>query len=547
VLAAAAVAQRTKRGRVTTTDAAEECPDWRQLMQGDCGAETEHGASGWLTLSRHLVLAATVVVATMAVACGVGGPRAAQELKPVGLGAISGWISMPPELTNRGSAAPTSVFLEDVVTEEVTVLPLQAGELTFEASVPPGTYHAYAWSSDFGHRGGHTAWGPGESSEDHGLQAISIVDGETAAGVDIDDWDTPPGTPLVLLGTLIDGTGADPLSDGVIVIREDRIVAVGPRTHVIVPDEATLIDASGATLLPGFINTHVHNAYNRTHLQTWVNDGVTTVRDLGERVGFPYFSTRDETNAEPQYARVISAGPLVTVPGGYPIAGNNFPSLTETSPEDARQKIAKLIDDGADLIKITIESGSGPALSLEEASAIVDTAHQRGVPVSVHVTREKDLRRALSAGVDDIAHMVTDRVPDRIIKQMVAAGVCWVPTLEAVRVGRSSNLSRFIEAGGTVALGNDGGYLTRLEIGMPIREILRMEESGMTPMQVIVSATRNAATVCRRAGLLGTLEVGKLADVLVVDGDPLQDLQALTKVRLVVHSGVVVRDEMPGG
>ena len=92
-------------------------------------------------------------------------------------------------------------------------------------------------------------------------------------------------------------------------------------------------------------------------------------------------------------------------------------------------------------------------------------------------------------------------------------------------------------------MGNDGGYLPGIELGMPMREIQAMHEAGMTPMQIIVAATRDAAYVCRRDVVLGTLEVGKVADILVVNGDPLQDLDSLQDVLLVIHDGVIIRDE----
>ena len=233
----------------------------------------------------------------------------------------------------------------------------------------------------------------------------------------------------------------------------------------------------------------------------------------------------------------------MTVPEGYPIAGNSFPSLTVTSPEDARQKIDQLIDNGADVIKITLTAGVFPTLSPEEAAAIVETAHRRGIPVTVHATNARNLRRALDAGVDDVCHIATDHVSDQDIQRMIDAGVAWVPTFEPLEGAGQDNLRRFVQAGGVVALGNDGGYLPGIEIGMPMEEIEWMEKAGMTPMQIVVAATRNAAWVCRRDGALGTLELGKLADVLVVDGDPLQDLHVLKNVRLVVHRGVVIRAE----
>ena len=348
---------------------------------------------------------------------------------------------------------------------------------------------------------------------------------------------------LVLRGRLIDGTGAEPLPDAALVLRGDRIVAVGPSAGMSLPPGAQVIDLPQATILPGFINTHVHNAYSARTLRIWAQAGVTTVRDLGHRFGRPYFAMRDRLRGDPRNARVIAVGPLVTVPGGYPIAGNDFPSLTVTSPEDAREKIAQLIDDGAEVIKITLTSGRAPSLSAEEAAAIVETAHEHGIPVTAHATTAQDLRRALDAGVDDVAHIAIDRVPNRDIRRMVEAGVSWVPTFEALENRGQDNLRRFLAAGGRVALGNDGGYLPGIELGMPMREIQAMHEAGMTPMQIIVSATRDAAYVCRRDVVLGTLEVGKVADILVVNGDPLQDLDSLQDVLLVIHDGVIIRDE----
>jgi imidazolonepropionase-like amidohydrolase len=118
-----------------------------------------------------------------------------------------------------------------------------------------------------------------------------------------------------------------------------------------------------------------------------------------------------------------------------------------------------------------------------------------------------------------------------------------VPTLEALDGAGADNLRRFVQLGGCVAMGNDGGYLQGLEVGLPLREMQAMTGAGMSPMQVLVAATFNAAGVCRRSGTLGTVQTGKFADLLVVDGDPLQDLAALEHVRLVVHRGTIIRDE----
>jgi imidazolonepropionase-like amidohydrolase len=352
-------------------------------------------------------------------------------------------------------------------------------------------------------------------------------------------------------GTLIDGTGADPLPDAVVVIQKGRIIAVGSHVEVDVPVDAKIIDVQGATILPGFINAHVHMGYNEQNLEAWAQAGVTTVRDLG---GPSLFSFRDSVLKDSQYARLVAAGPIVTVPDGYPIVPFGSTNvLTVTSPEDTRQKVSRLLDDDADFIKIALEGGrifgrNIPMLSPEESAAIVEVAHERGTLVSAHVTASQDLRRALDAGVDDIAHMITNYLPEHLIERMVEDHVYWVPTLELWKgVGHGdkraiANLRDFVNAGGKVALGTDyAGYYTEFDLGMPIREIEWMQEAGMTPMQIIVAGTKNAAHVCNLDHELGTLEVGKIADVLVVDGDPLDDIHALTHVRMVLHNGVVIR------
>jgi len=365
--------------------------------------------------------------------------------------------------------------------------------------------------------------------------------------------------PLCLTnGLLIDGTGADAIADGAVVIQGGRILVAGKRSQVMVPSNAKIIDVQGGTILPGFINAHVHDAFSISKLNKWAQGGVTTVRDLGA-LG-PYtperFKIRNTLRANPQFARLFAVGSFINVKGGYPKAYWRGYPVEITSPEEARQAVNKLIDEGADVIKTAMESGyaygkSGwPLLSPEEAKALVDTAHQRGKTVTAHVTSAHDLALAIDAGVDEIAHMVIDTLPEKMISRMVEAGIRWVPTLElwqgvsrVFNVSHGSmaikNLALFVKAGGEVVLGTDyaGAPMVNFDLGMPIHEIGWMQEAGMTPMQIIVAATRNGARSCGMVKELGTLEPGKLADVLVVDGNPLADVHALTKIHLVLREG----------
>jgi len=352
--------------------------------------------------------------------------------------------------------------------------------------------------------------------------------------------------PLVLTaGVLIDGTGTSPIPDVALVISKGRITEVSPKTKMVVPTGSKVINLEGGTILPGFINTHVHRAYDEKLLQAWAQAGVTTVRDLAAYPPYSSFATRDSLNKNPLNARLIVAGPQMTggfVPPGYPS------SVFISTVEQARVEADRILNEGADQLKIMLESNWDNRVMLESvARAITETAHRRDKKVSAHISLSRDIERALNVGVDDLAHMVVDDLPDELIKRIVKAGIYWIPTIELWKgLGMDThvhgNLGRFARAGGKVALGTDfQGAFFQFELGMPLKEMLWMQEAGMSPSEIIIAATKNAAEVCGIGQELGTLEPGKIADILVIDGDPLQDLANLSKVRLVIKEGVVIR------
>jgi imidazolonepropionase-like amidohydrolase len=353
---------------------------------------------------------------------------------------------------------------------------------------------------------------------------------------------------------LIDGTGSDPIANAVIIIQDTQIKSVGTAATLAVPPGARVIDAGGMYILPGFMNTHVHGGYTANNLKEWARSGVTTVRDLGN---FSYtpgeaYAMRNTLLKDDHNSRLVAAGPIVTTVGGY----GNYPV---TSPTDAETKINSLIDAGADLIKIAIEDDlqgrTWPMLSMEEISKIVQTAHDRNVKVSAHVSRARHLEMAMEGGVDDVNHMIIDALPDSLITRMIAVDMYWVPTLELWDgvsdlhnlnwdVIAKDNLRRFVEAGGKVAVGTDyDGYVTSFELGMPMTEIKLMHEAGMTPMQIIVAGTKSASFVCDRDDEQGTIEPGKIADIIIVPGNPLDNLNHLGDARTVIHNGTIVDDD----
>ncbi|MFC2092923.1 amidohydrolase family protein [Bacteroidota bacterium] len=356
-------------------------------------------------------------------------------------------------------------------------------------------------------------------------------------------------------GFLIDGTGTNPIPNSIIIIQNGTILSVGTDSNVTVPIGAEIIDVQGGYILPGFMNTHVHDAYSEHNLREWAKHGVTTVRDLCDLYNTPEnsFSIRDLLLTDNRNSRLVAAGPIVTTVGGY----GNYPV---TSPADAEVKVNYLIDLGADLIKIAIENNLQgqiwPMLSMDEITMIVQTAHNREKKVSAHISRSMHLDMAIRGRVDDVAHMVVDNLPDSLITSMIQQDMYWEPTLELWKgvsqlhnlnwdIIAKNNLQRYVQAGGKVAMGTDyGGYIVPFDLGMPMTEIQLMQEAGMTPMQIIIAGTINAAHVCNMDNILGTIEVGKIADIIIVENNPLIDLQTLSDVKIVIHNGEIIKNIM---
>jgi len=361
------------------------------------------------------------------------------------------------------------------------------------------------------------------------------------------------GTFAITNGFLIDGSGSNPIPKSVVIIQDGLIHSVGTNSSLDIPSDVEIIDLQGSYILPGIMNTHVHSGYVEHNLKVWANSGVTTVRDLGNLSSSPAagFAVRNILLLDNETARLVAAGPLVTTVGGY---GN----YSVTSSDDAEQKINGLVDVGADLIKIAIEDNlqgrTWPMLSMDEIEMICQTAHYRNKRVAAHISRSSQLDMAIRGGVDDVDHMVIDNLPDSLITSMIEKNMYWVPTLELWK-GVSelyglhwitipqNNLRRFVQAGGKVAIGTDfDGYTTPFDLGMPITEMKLMQQAGMTPMQIIVAGTINAASVCDLENELGTIEAGKIADIIIVKDNPLEDLESLLNVEMVIHNGEIIKD-----
>ena len=386
---------------------------------------------------------------------------------------------------------------------------------------------------------------------------------------------------VVTNGIVIDGSGGDPISDGLVAIQGNRIVAVGQSTDFRIPEEANVIDALGGTILPGVFNAHTHYAPTaEKRRESFLLDGVTSVCDMATSLPLMEEFEQEELEAGPA-ARGFKAGPIVTAPGGYPSPIHGFELNYEIQGADeAEDAVRDLHARGADYIKVALEPGFGdytfPMINLEELRSVVATAHANGLLVRAHVTKSEMLDMALEAGVDVIEHvpipwdayenlqpMLDDAGNYRIssgleaqMLRMIEQGVVLVPTLD-VFTGDSflwnyveSEPEHFVQAvlsvtrffhdsGGIIAVGNDYGY-PGVRPGMPLREMELLQAAGLSPLEVIVAGTQHAARVCGQGDELGTLEEGKLADLIVVDGNPLVDLNAMDSVSFIVKYGEIV-------
>ena len=396
--------------------------------------------------------------------------------------------------------------------------------------------------------------------------------------------------------TLIDGTGKDPVHDATVLVDDDRIEAVGPRGRIQIPSEAEVVDAHGMTLLPGLIDCHDHLAsFSYEMASRW---GITEPRSLRsmriasvlrQTLETGYTTVRDAGGLDAGYRMAVDEGlipgPRLQVGLGFitPTGGmadrtspmgfrppsspdSGLPWGVADGPDGMRAKVREMVRAGADVIKVATTGGAsstaglGPKdmlFELDELEALVDEAHKRGRRVMCHALGGPGLRAAIEAGVDSIEHgSYLDEDPD-LLSEMVAKDVFFVPTFSvytfhAVRGtphGRARaaelrehhvrSLQLAVSAGVKVAAGTDeGGW----EHGNNAHEISCLVAAGMTPMQAIVAATGRAAECIGMGTEIGTLEEGKKADLILVDGDPLQDISILEKgkaVTLVMKGGVV--------
>ncbi len=404
---------------------------------------------------------------------------------------------------------------------------------------------------------------------------------------------------------LIDGRNESPVIDAVILIDREKITAVGSRLPI--PQGATVLDLGDVTLLPGLIDSHTHlllemdgtnlNLQDMAMLKAVATEstaeralrgaklaredleaGITTVRDLGNSGVNGDVALRDAiNNGWLPGPRIVAATRALAAPGGQ--FGQLIPEaqsiieqeyVTIDGPQSARQAVRQALYNGADCIKVIV-NGSPADVTLDEMKAVVDQAHTSGVKVAAHATDEKAARIAAEAGVDSIEHGYV--VPDDVLKMMAEKHIFLVPTdgteqeyldmmfgtrqptpaeraeqekwIQLYVKGNRDRLQRARKMGVPIAAGSDM-YLTlpNKSRGQASLEMLAAyAEEGMTPMEIIHAATSNAAELLGRQAIVGTLEVGKFADIIAVPGDPLKDVSRLEHAKFVMKGGVVIKNE----
>lgn len=387
------------------------------------------------------------------------------------------------------------------------------------------------------------------------------------------------GNDLVALvgGTLINGTGEDPVEDQVVVTDGSGIQAVGRKDEVEIPAGCEIIDVSGKTIMPGMFDCHCHvslttmsiekRLFTPKTVETFqtaemmkrtLHAGFTTIREPGilNDVGF-----REAVEMG------LIEGPRLVLAGGIGQTGGHF---DEYYPRDvelpffgvemcdgvpAVQKAARrVLRKGFDFIKVCVTGGvASPADSpeytewtLEELKAMVYEASARGKAVMAHAEGTEGIKNAIRAGVWSVEH--GSMLDDEAIQMFLDTGTYLVPTVvvfetllergeeigltpvslakaEKLRDVHIESFAKAAAAGIKIAVGTDP--IDDQMHGKNARELERMVEHGFTPMQAIVAATKTSAEVCRVDDKLGTLEPGKLASLLVVDGNPLEDISIL--------------------
>ncbi len=386
-------------------------------------------------------------------------------------------------------------------------------------------------------------------------------------------------------GRLIDGTGGPPIDNAVMVIKDDRIEAVGGSEAVRIPSEAEVFDTTGKTMMPGLIDAHLHLAGIRSMnpliylseptalrgmrmvMDAWklLDSGFTTIRDCGNANNLCFNLNKVIGEGTVIGPRIVSCGEIICQTGGHGDLAHFLPidwvkqrgiGRFADGVDECRKAAREQLREGADFIKLCSSGGvlsekdlpNSCQYTVEEIRAIVEEAHNAGVKTASHALANRGIRNALLAGVDTIEHGFY--MDDAIIETMLKQGTYYIPTLTIIDVivsrgteagvpefsmnkarkhqeAHLKSFERACRAGVKIGCGTDYNCSPITPMGDNAIELDLQVKAGRTPMDVIVSATKINAGALGLGDNLGTLEAGKLADLIVVTEDPLCDITVL--------------------
>lgn len=353
-------------------------------------------------------------------------------------------------------------------------------------------------------------------------------------------------TLAVNAGKILAGPELTPVENATLLVAGAHIAAVGPSSNIVVPNDVEIVESRDVTLVAGFIDAHVHIGFFDP--ADIVEGGVTTVRDLAWPAQDIFQIATASQDTSFRGPRVLATGPMLTVEGGYPTRAAWAPpgtGMVVSSPAEAASIVDGLRAQGACAIKVALNAEAGPTLPLETLSTITSAAHASALRVTAHIYGLDELIKALDAGVDELAHMLMSHeyIPDPVLDRMVRQEVTVVPTLScrfgADRELAVENLARFVSRGGRVIYGTDLGN-EGPRPGIDGLEISGMVDAEMSAMSIVRAATVDSAAYLGLPAT-GSIEAGAAADVIGIEGDPLDDPLACTRVVFVMRAGVVVK------